>query len=110
MELNDLAITQIREGLGQKKFSAVELTQAYLNKIEAENKNIFAYLAVAPEIALAQAKIADEKIAHEENIPPLCGVPFAIKDNIMVEGLKCTSASKMLENYLAPYDATVIKN
>jgi len=72
-------------------------------------KIFFAYLAVAPEIALAQAKIADEKIAHEENIPPLCGVPFAIKDNIMVEGLKCTSASKMLENYLAPYDATVIK-
>lgn len=109
MELTDLTIKDAHEGLRGKKFSAVELVGAYLDKIENEDKNIFAFLSVARESALAQAKAVDQKIEQGADLPPLAGIPMAIKDNILVDGLKCTSASKILENYVASYDATVIR-
>jgi len=108
MDLTELTIRQAHEGLKQKKFTSVDLTKAYLEKIEKEDKEINAYLLVDKEGALEQAKKADEKIKSGD-FGLLCGIPCAIKDAIMVEGQKCTSASKILENYIAPYDATVIK-
>lgn len=92
-----------------KKFSAQELAGAYLDKIEKENDKIFAYLSISRDLAVSQAKLVDEAIAQGEDVPTLAGIPMAIKDNIMVDGLQCTSGSKILENYVAPYDATVIK-
>ena len=108
MDLTELTIKQSHEGLKDKKFSSVELTKAYLEKIKKTDKEINAYLFLTEELAMAQAKEADEKIASG-NFGELTGVPCAIKDNILVEGQKCTAASKILENYVAPYDATVIK-
>ena len=108
MELTDLTIRAAHDGLAAKKFSATELTKSYLEKIEKENDKFFAYLSVATELAQAAALAADERIAHGGDIPLLCGIPMAVKDLIMVDGLKCTAASKILENYVAPYDATVI--
>jgi len=92
-----------------KNFSAQEITNGYLQKIEADNSRIFAYLTTTAELALLQAKNVDQQIARGEAIAPLAGVPLAIKDNIMVKDALCTAASKMLENYIAPYDAFVIK-
>lgn len=109
MELTDFTIKEARAGLSGKDFSAEELTKAYLKKIEKENENIFAFLTVDPDGALAQAKIVDAKIKKGEGFSPLAGIPMAIKDNLMVDGLRCTSGSKILENYFAPYDATVIR-
>lgn len=109
MELENFTITDINQGLRQKKFSAYELTSAYLQKIEADNSRIFAYLTTTAELALQQAKNIDQQIARGEAITPLAGVPLAIKDNIMVKDTPCTAASKILENYIAPYDAFVIK-
>ena len=109
MDLTQLTITQTHEGLKKKDFSVLELTKIYLDKIQKENKEIFAFLTVSAELALRQAKEVDEKIAKKEKIDVLAGVPCALKDNILVEGGNCTAGSKILENYIAPYDATVTK-
>lgn len=108
MELTNLTIKQAHEGLKNGDFTSVDLTKAYLEKIKKENKEINAYLSVAEESALQEAELADEKVKTGE-FGMLCGIPCAIKDAIMVEGQKCTSASKILENYVAPYNATVIE-
>ena len=108
MDLTKLTITQAHEGLIKKEFTSVDLTKAYLKKIKENDGELNAYLSVTEELALAQAEAADKKIASED-FGMLTGIPCAIKDAIMVEGEKCTAASKILENYIAPYDATVIK-
>jgi aspartyl-tRNA(Asn)/glutamyl-tRNA(Gln) amidotransferase subunit A len=109
MELTELTITQAHEGLVKKEFSALELCQAYLDRIRQKYKNISAFLIIDESLALSQAKKVDEMILEGREIPLLAGIPCAIKDNILVEDVKCTAASKILENYIAPYDATVIK-
>lgn len=109
MNILDLTITQLHEGLSKKQFSSVEITKAYLSNIKKTDENIGAYLSVTEDLSLKQAQEADEKISEGKEFPLLCGVPCSIKDNILVEGQKCTVGSKILENYVAPYDATVIK-
>jgi aspartyl-tRNA(Asn)/glutamyl-tRNA(Gln) amidotransferase subunit A len=109
MKLENLTIEKIKEGLIKKRFSAKELTLAYLEKIEKEDKEIRAFLTLCPEFALQRAKEIDEMVFLKKDLPALAGVPCAIKDNILVKGIKCTAGSKILENYIAPYDATVVK-
>ena len=109
MELTKLTISQTNAGLKKKEFSALELCKAYLDKIEKENKEIFAFLTISKDAALFQAKKIDDMIREGRSIPILAGIPSAIKDNILVEGIKCTAGSKILENYIAPYSATVIE-
>jgi len=109
MELTELTITQAHEGLVKKEFSAFELCQAYLARLEKKDKEISAFLTVTKDSALSQAKKVDDMILEGREIPVLAGIPCAIKDNILVEDVRCTVASKILENYIAPYDATVVK-
>lgn len=104
-----LTIKKIHDGLLEKEFSALELCQEYLGRIKQVDKKIHAFLTLAEEIALNQARMIDEMIFQGRKIPTLAGIPVAIKDNILVEGVRCTAGSKILENYIAPYDATVIK-
>jgi len=107
--MNNLTITKAHNGLKRKEFSAVELTTFFLNKIKKQDKKIFSYITVSDELALSQAKEIDEKIAKKKDLPVLSGVPMAVKDIISVKGLKNTCASKILKDYIAPYDATCIK-
>ena len=109
MELNKLTIKQAHRGLKNKDFSSIELTESFLNRAKDRNSSIHAYLTITEELALSQAKIVDKKIANKEEIGPLAGIPLAVKDLILVEGVKNTAGSRILENYIAPYDATVIK-
>jgi len=109
MSLTELTITQAHEGLKKKEFSALELVKAYLDKINEKDKEIFAFLTIAEDLAKEQAKKVDEMILGGREISFLAGIPSAIKDNILLEGVKCTAGSKILENYIAPYDAAVIK-
>jgi len=109
MSLPELTISRAHQGLIKKEFSALELTKAFLNKIKEKNKEIFAYLTLIENSALSQAKKIDNLISSKGKIPILAGIPLAVKDNILVEGVKCSAGSKILENYTAPYDATVIK-
>lgn len=108
MNLIDLTIVQLHEGFKKKQFTSLEVTKAYLEQIKKTDGEIGAYLAVTQKLALEQAEAADKIIATQKEFPLLCGVPCAIKDNMLVEGQKATAGSKILENYVAPYDATVV--
>lgn len=106
IDLKNLTIKEARRALDNKEFSAVDLAQAYLDEIKKKNGELNAYLEVFDD-TLEQAKIADEMIGKGESCP-LLGIPLAIKDNILIKGKKVSAASKILENYVASYDATVI--
>ncbi|MFA6252463.1 MAG: Asp-tRNA(Asn)/Glu-tRNA(Gln) amidotransferase subunit GatA [Candidatus Paceibacterota bacterium] len=105
----NLTIKQAQKGLQEKTFSAKELTESYLNQIKEKDKDINAYLSVCEKLAISQAEEIDKKISKGEPLSGIAGIPCAIKDNIMIKGEKCTAASKILENYTAIYDATVIQ-
>ena len=109
MDFTKLTIKKIREGLLKKEFSAVELCGFYLSQIEQKEKDIDAFLQIDEKGAKEQAKIIDEKIMRGEEVGSLAGVPCAIKDAIMVSGLRCTSGSKILDNYKAVYNATCVE-
>lgn len=109
MDIKGLTINKAHKGLIEKEFSSLELAKGYLNKIKADDKKISAFLDITEESAISQAKKADEMIAKKDKISLLTGIPCAIKDNILVKGEKISCASKILENYIAPYDATCIK-
>jgi aspartyl-tRNA(Asn)/glutamyl-tRNA(Gln) amidotransferase subunit A len=101
-------ISEIQQGLADGHFSSVEITQEYLAKIGSLNDTINCFITITDELALQQAKAADAIIATG-NAQPLTGVPLAHKDIFCTDGVKTSCASKMLENFIAPYDATVIE-
>lgn len=109
MTNQSLSIKDITTGLSQKKFSAVELVQSFLNTIKEKEKNLNAFIEITGDLALKEAKAIDEKIVKGVDLSVLAGVPCAVKDAILVEGQRCTAGSRMLKDYVAPYDATVIK-
>ncbi len=107
IDIHTLTIAKAREDLKQKKYTAVELAQRYLDRIAEKDSDINAYLEVYDDV-LEQAKRAQERIDAGEDAP-LLGIPLAIKDNILIKGRIASSASKILEDYTAVYDATAIK-
>jgi aspartyl-tRNA(Asn)/glutamyl-tRNA(Gln) amidotransferase subunit A len=108
MNLNELTIKEFHSGLAEKKFSAKEVTGEFLKAITAKDGEIGAYLSVFGEGALEAASAVDEKIASGGVVSEIAGVPIALKDNMLVKGTKTTAASRMLEDYVASYDATVV--
>ena len=107
--MDNLTIDGVREGLAARKFSARELTAEYLARIAAKNAGLNAYLTLAEERALAQADKIDTAIFAGEDLPILAGVPIAVKDVISTRGVRTTCGSKILENYVPPFDATVVE-
>lgn len=102
-------IKELHQKLINKEITSVQLTEQYFDTIEKEDKDIFAYLTLTKDLAMEQAQAADKKIKKGEEIELLEGIPGAIKDNILINHIRCTSASKILDNYIAPYNATVIE-
>jgi aspartyl-tRNA(Asn)/glutamyl-tRNA(Gln) amidotransferase subunit A len=91
-----------------RKLSSLELTEAVLEQIEKSEEKVRAFVTVTKEEALKQAKAADERIRNNRTVTPLTGIPIAIKDNMCTRGILTTCSSKILANYIPPYDATVV--
>src|SRR3984957_16123177 len=102
-------IAGVRTAFETKKVSARELAGEFYRRIEEQNPTLNAYLTLSPERAYAQADRVDAAIARGEGLPPLAGVPIAIKDAISTQGIRTTCISKILEHYVPPYDATAVE-
>jgi aspartyl-tRNA(Asn)/glutamyl-tRNA(Gln) amidotransferase subunit A len=108
MSVAKWTVASIRTSLAAKKISARELAKDFLARAEKRNGALNAFLTLAPERARAQAGRVDTMIARGEPLPPLAGVPVAVKDVISTRGLRTTCGSRILENYIPPYDATAV--
>lgn len=108
MELYYYPAHKLHKMLVEKEISAVEICQSVFKRCEMTEDKIKAFITLTREQALKQAEKIDKKIACHEKISPLAGIPIAIKDNICTKGLRTTCASRMLENFISPYNATVI--
>ena len=108
MNLHTLTIAQAQDLLAKKEISSVELTRAFLDRIEKYDSAISAFITVDPELALEQAAQADQIIAKGEN-QAFTGIPVALKDVLCTKGVRTTCASKILENFVPQYDATVVE-
>ena len=109
MKFEDMSIQDILKGYREKNFSAREVTQSYIEKISKYDSDVNAFISINEDGAIRAADRIDNKIAKGEDIGLLGGIPVALKDNISTRGLKTTCASKILENYIPPYDATIVK-
>ncbi|MFQ8925388.1 MAG: amidase, partial [Hominilimicola sp.] len=103
-----MALKKLREMLDSKEISAVELTEQYFDRIENSDKEINSYITVCKENALADAKKAQEVI-DSGNSGAFTGLPISVKDNICTLGVKTTCASHMLDDFIPPYNATVME-
>lgn len=108
MKLNVLNIKAAKEGLKKKEFSSVELTRACLEQIKATDEKLNAFVTLTEKEALEQAEKADKELSNGTTLP-LLGIPIAIKDNFSTKGIRTTASSKVLDDYIPPYDATVVK-
>ena len=104
--MHNLTVSELARQLRSRAVSSAELTQAFLARI-SKYKDLGAFITVDPDKSAAQAKAADERLARGE-AGPLCGVPIAQKDIFCADGWLTTCGSKILHNFVAPYDATVI--
>ena len=105
MEIYELTVHELLEKLDKKEITKEEVLTSYQNRIEEKEKDVQAFITITDKEAKEQLK----KIKEEENTSKLAGIPIGIKDNICTKGVKTTCASRMLENFISPYDATVIE-
>lgn len=109
MQLFEKTAHELRDLLLKKEISAVEVTKHFIERIENIEQDVHAYVTLTKEKAMEKAREVDAKIAQGEEISPLAGIPMGLKDNISTSGVRTTCSSKMLENYVPPFDATVVE-
>jgi len=107
-DLTKLTLTEAKSGLLNKDFTSVEITEAFIKRIE-EQRDLNAYITETPEQAIAQAKESDKMIASGK-ARPMEGLPIGIKDLFCTKGVRTTSGSKMLKDFVPPYESTVTQN
>lgn len=107
--MHNKTIAQLNIALQKKEISSVELTKIYLDRIKRLNPSLNAFITITEETALKQALQADQMRAQGHS-SPLTGIPIAHKDIFCTQGIKTTCGSKMLENFIAPYESTVTAN
>ena len=105
MDITELTVHELVEKLKNKELTVTEINKAYIDRINDREKDVQAFITLLTEEALKEA----ESIEKKENLSELAGIPIGIKDNICTKNIKTTCASKMLENFVSPYDATVVE-
>lgn len=109
MEITELTVHELQEKLAKKELTVTEITKAYADRIAEKEDDVQAFVTVLTDSAIKQAKEIDEKRERGEATSNLAGIPIGIKDIICTKGVRTTCSSKMLENFIAPYDATVME-
>lgn len=109
MNITDFTVHELQEKLKNNELTVTDITKAYIDRINEKEKDIEAFVTTNLEEAMDKAKIIEEKLNNGDDLGDYAGIPIGIKDNMCVKGTKTTCSSKMLENFVAPYDATVIE-
>ena len=109
MELTRMTAAELSAALASREVSATEVTRAHLDRIAAVDDRVHAFLHVAADSALEQARDIDARRHHGESLSPLAGVPVAVKDVFATKGLPTTCGSRILEGWHPPYDATIVQ-
>ena len=109
MDITELTVHELQEKLKNKELTVTEITKAYVDRINEKEPEVQAFITELTAEGMEQAKKIQERIDKGEELGDLAGIPIGIKDIICTKGVKTTCASKMLENFVAPYDATVVE-
>ena len=109
MNIIDLTVHELLEKLDKKELSSADIVKAYSENADKVEKDVQSFVTPLYEKALEEAKLSDSKRADGKKLSEFDGIPIGIKDNICTKGIKTTCSSKMLENFVSPYDGTVVK-
>ena len=109
MDITNLTVHELQEKLAKQELTSEEIVQAYVDRINDKEKDVKAFVTTLCDEALKEAKEIDEKRKKGEKLSSLAGIPIGIKDNMCTKGAKTTCSSRMLENFVAPYNATVVE-
>ncbi len=109
MDITELTVHELQEKLAAKELTVTEITKAYVDRINEKEKDVQAFITLQTDEAMKKAEDIETKINNGELNSAFAGIPIGIKDNLCTKGVKTTCASKMLENFVAPYDATVVE-